>query len=81
VRDRADAQLEQEALVAEELVLEEDLLDDVIRAADEARAPQRARGVERFPRQRRPTALAADPVSSSSRPDRTLGRESCSGRG
>ena len=42
---RADADLQQEALVAEELVLEEDLLDHLLRAADEAarRAARAAR--------------------------------------
>ena len=34
MRHRADAELKQKALVAEDLVLEEDLLDYVLRAAD-----------------------------------------------
>ena len=38
VRQRPDAELDEEAVVAEELVLEEDLLDDLLRAADEVRA-------------------------------------------
>ena len=46
VRERADAELDQEAVVAEDLVLEEDLLGDLLRAADEVRAAQRAGGVE-----------------------------------
>ena len=37
----ADADLGQEALVAEELVLEEDLLDHLLRAADHQRAARR----------------------------------------
>ena len=48
VRHRADAQLEQEAVVPEELVLEEDLLDHLVRAADEVRAAQ-GRGRRRSP--------------------------------
>ena len=43
VRHRAHAELEQEAVVAEDLVLEEDLLDDLLRAADEQSAPRSAR--------------------------------------
>ena len=45
VRHRADAELDEEAVVAEDLVLEEDLLDDLLRAADEVRAAQRRGGV------------------------------------
>ena len=35
MRHRADAELEQEARIAEQLVLEEDLVDDLLRASDE----------------------------------------------
>ena len=45
VRQRADRELDEEAVVAEELVLEEDLLDHLLRAADEVRAAQRGRRV------------------------------------
>jgi hypothetical protein len=38
VRHRADAELNEKAVVVEELVLEEDLLDDLLRGADEVRA-------------------------------------------
>ena len=38
VRQRADAHLREEALVAEDLVLEEDLLDHLVGAADDERA-------------------------------------------
>jgi hypothetical protein len=62
VRDRADAHLREEALVAEELVLEEDLLRDLLRAADDERAARAAEGVELRGRHRRPPALAPDPV-------------------
>jgi hypothetical protein len=46
--------------VAEELVLEEDLVDDLLRAADDERASAGAQGVEGRPLHRRPAALAAD---------------------
>ena len=46
VRHRADADLGEEAVVAEDLVLEEDLLDDLLRAADDERAAGRAQRVE-----------------------------------
>ena len=55
VRQRADAELHEEAVVAEELVLEEDLLDDLLRAADEVRAAQR-RG---WPRTARASSAAS----------------------
>ena len=42
VRHRAEAQLGEEALVAEQLVLEEDLLRHLLRVADEQRAARRA---------------------------------------
>ena len=44
VRQRADAHLQQEPVVVEDLVLEQDLLDDLVRAADEVRAAQLVRG-------------------------------------
>ena len=40
---RADAELHQEPVVVEDLVLIQDLVDDVLRAADEVRAVQRRR--------------------------------------
>jgi hypothetical protein len=46
VRKRADRELDQEPIVLEDLVLEEDLLDDLLRAADEVRAAQLARPIE-----------------------------------
>ena len=49
VRHRADAELKQKALVAEDLVLKEDLLDYVLRAADEVRSPERRRSIEVLP--------------------------------
>ena len=62
VRQRADAHLQQEAVVLEDLVLEQDLLDDLVGAADEVRAAQLVRGEVLLAAQRRPAALAADPV-------------------
>ncbi len=62
VRQRADAELDQEALVAEDLVLEEDLLDHLLGTADEARAVEVERRVELRARHRRPPALAPDLV-------------------
>ena len=56
------AELDEEAVVAEELVLEEDLLDDLLGRADEVRAAKRCRGVVVGTRHRRPAALVADPV-------------------
>ena len=49
VRQRADAELHEEAAVPEDLVLEEDLLDHLLRAADEVRAALRPRRLERRP--------------------------------
>ena len=46
----------------EDLVLEEDLLGDLLRAADEVRAAQIAAGLELLAGHRRPAALAADAV-------------------
>jgi hypothetical protein len=57
VRHGADAELHQEAVVAEELVLEEDLLRHLLRAADEARAAQRPRGLEGGAGERRPALV------------------------
>src|SRR5918998_2290286 len=62
VRQRADADLGYKALVAEELVLEEDLLHDLLGAPDEERAARRAPRLELGAAHRRPAALAADPV-------------------
>ena len=62
VRERADADLRQEAVVAEELVLEEDLLGNLLGASDGERAARRAELVELGPTDRRPAALAADGV-------------------
>src|SRR3954464_10991655 len=62
VRQRADAELDEEPLVPEDLVLEEDLLHDLLGVADEVRAAQGARGLELVAAHRRPAALAADPV-------------------
>jgi hypothetical protein len=41
VRHWADADLEEEALVTEDLVLKQDLFGDLLRAADDERAAQR----------------------------------------
>src|SRR4051812_43456738 len=57
-----DAELDQEAVVLEDLVLEEDLLDQLLRAADERCAVERARGLEVLALQRPPAALPTDPV-------------------
>jgi hypothetical protein len=62
VRHRTDADLRHKALVAEELVLEEDFLYDLLRAADEERSARRATHLELPAAHRRPPALAADPV-------------------
>src|SRR5215217_7117375 len=62
MREGPDAHLHEEAVVPEDLVMEEDLLDDLLRAADEVGAPQRARRVELLARHRRPAALPADAV-------------------
>ncbi len=44
----------------EDLVLEEDFLDHLVRAADEARTTERGRSIELGARSRRPAALAPD---------------------
>src|SRR3712207_9012545 len=62
MRDRADADLRHKALVAEELVLEEYLLRDLLRAADQERAAHRAPRLELLARQDGPATLATDPV-------------------
>src|SRR4051794_21331966 len=49
-------------MVAEELVLEEGLLDHPLRATDEVGAAQRARRVEVLARDRRPAAFPPDAV-------------------
>ena len=46
--------------MAEDLVLEEDLLDDLLRAAHEVRTPERARGLEVGPAHGRPASLPSD---------------------
>src|SRR3954454_18800743 len=46
VRHRAHAELHEEAVVPEGLVLEENLLDHLLRAADEVRAVEAGAGVE-----------------------------------
>src|SRR5688500_15952289 len=56
VGQRADADLGQEALVAEELVLEEDLLHALLGAPDEERAARRAPRLELGAAHRRPAA-------------------------
>src|SRR5690606_8487186 len=55
-------ELQEEAVVAEQLVLEEDLVDDLGRAADEVRSAQPPLGVELRARGGRPATLAADPA-------------------
>src|SRR5215212_6879934 len=62
VRHRADADLRHESLVAKELVLEQDFLHDLLRAADDERPARRAAHLELPTAHRRPSALAADPV-------------------
>src|SRR5918994_1852055 len=62
VRQRTDADLRHKALVAEELVLEEYLLYDLLRAADHERSVGRATHLELPAAHRRPPTLAADPV-------------------
>src|SRR5690242_705921 len=62
VRHRADADLREQALVTEDLVLEEDLLDDLLRAADRERAARPPHLIELAPGQRSPATPAADPV-------------------
>src|SRR5687768_8735587 len=46
VRQGPDGELDEEPVVLEDLVLVEDLLHDLLRAADEIRAAQRPRGLE-----------------------------------
>jgi hypothetical protein len=60
MRQGADAELDEEALVAEDLVLEEDLLDHLLRAADKGRAAECPRRLELGPSGRRLAALAPD---------------------
>ena len=55
-------ELEHEPVVAEDLVLEEDLLDDVVRRSDEVRAPERRRRVVVGATHGWPAPLLADPV-------------------
>src|SRR5436190_16485768 len=62
MRQRTDRELDQEPLVPEDLVLEEDLVDDLLRAADDVRAAQIASGLEVLARKRRPAALSPDSV-------------------
>ena len=57
----ADAHLGEEAAVPEDLVLLEDLLDHLLRAADHEGALRRAHDVELLARHRRPSPLAPDP--------------------
>src|ERR1700682_1309920 len=57
-----DAELEQGALMTEDTVLEEDLLDDLSRAANEVGAAQVTAGLEALAGQRRPVALPSDAV-------------------
>src|SRR5688500_3877802 len=60
VRQRADGKLQAEAVVAEPFVLQEDLVDHLLRGADEVGAVQGGAGVELLARLRRPPALFAD---------------------
>src|SRR3954452_16397996 len=60
VRQRAEAGLEEEAVVPEDLVLEEDLLDDLVDASDEKVSAARPPGVVIVARHRREAALAAN---------------------
>src|SRR5215218_223944 len=62
VRHRADADLRHESLVAKELVLEQDFLHDLLRAADDERPARRAAHLELPTAHRRPSTLLADPV-------------------
>jgi hypothetical protein len=65
VRNRANADLRHKALVAEKLVLEEDLLRDLLRASDQECAVRRAPRLELLAAHRCPATLAADPVHHS----------------
>src|SRR5690242_12998989 len=60
MRHRAEARLHEEAIVTEQLVLEADLLDHFLNAADNECAAACAQRVEVLPRRRRPAALAPD---------------------
>jgi hypothetical protein len=62
VSDRADAHLGDVALVAEQRVLGQDLLGDLLRRADRERPGRRAQRLILGPARRRPAALAPDPV-------------------
>jgi hypothetical protein len=62
VRHPADRELEEEAVVPEQLVLEEDLLDHLLGRPDEVRTAQHRGGVVVETLQRWPPALAADLV-------------------
>jgi len=56
VRERADTELGEAAIVLEELVLEEDLLGDLLGAADEQRSPRAAERVVVLTLERRPAS-------------------------
>src|SRR5215212_8516665 len=58
VRHRPDAELREEAIVAEDLVLLEDLLGHLLRAAHEQVPTRLPPSLELLPRQWRPAALA-----------------------
>src|SRR5690606_22099604 len=62
VRHGADGDLQRAAAVAETLLLVPDPVDNLLRAADEVGAPQRARRLELLPGQGRPASLPADAV-------------------
>lgn len=57
----ADGDLQEEPIVAEEFVLEQDLLDHLLRISDDQGAPRLDRAVEALPRRRRPAAFTTDP--------------------
>ena len=65
--DRADAQLQQQALVPEDFMLKEDLLDYLVGRAHEVSAAQGARRLELLARDGRPAAFAADLVHHDSK--------------
>src|SRR5262249_47182768 len=60
VRHWADGHLREKAVVVKELVLVENLVDHLLRAAHDESAVRRAGGVELLAGRRRPTAFAAD---------------------
>src|SRR5690554_493646 len=62
VRQCPYRELQQEALMAEDLVLIQDLVDDLLGTAHEVCAAQSVGGVELHARHWRPSALATDPV-------------------